>query len=174
MQTIEQPSVLDRTITIEPAVPQNGKAIVNAAGKETGREYYLGTKTAKELKEQFKLAGKKGNDLKQAVNEALGNESSQRKIAAFAFIEYAHKEKGLLPDLCQMRKSTGTIKLVSGGAMTDTAATKEAAELKKQNALLLIEQTATAARLADLEAKLAALTTPQLPLTESKPGDRRK
>lgn len=146
-------------LTIVPRVPENGRALTNAnTGKVTGHEYYLGTQTAKELKEKFKLAGFKGNDLKAKVNAALGDEASQRKIAAFAAIEFAHKEKGLLPDVCQLRKSSGTIKLVSGGAMTDSAATKEAAELKKQNGLLLIERTANAEKLAKLEAQIAELS----------------
>lgn len=154
----EAPKAEPLTYSITPSVPAGGEQIVSKKhGTITGHRYFLGTVPASVLREQFKALGFSGNDLKAKVNQALGDEASSRKIAAFASIEFAHKEKGMLPDVCEIRKSSGVIKLVSGGILTDTAATKRAAELAEQNAKLLAERLETKNAMEAMQKQIAEL-----------------
>lgn len=132
IKSVESKSPL--SVTIIPAVPTNSRALVNKNGKTTGHEYYLGAKSASQLKEEFKALGKKGNDLKALVNAALASDASARKLNAYAAIEHAHAQFGMLPDTCTMRKNSMTIKALTAGVPTDSEAQKRVKELEEKNA----------------------------------------
>ena len=114
----------------------------SAKGKVLGmRTKFSATGSAKEIKEALKAKGKTGQALKDAVNEVLRGETDLRTQLGVAWLQASYAE-GFVPDIGDLKKNTGVLKLVKA----EDDATKK---LKDQNAEL-------AKQVEELKAKLAA------------------
>lgn len=90
----------------------NGEAITSANGNITGSRFELGSEgCAKNIKAQLKARGYKGRDLSKRVNSVLRGESDIRSQLAAAFVTAA-SQQGYVPDVAELRKSTGVLRFI--------------------------------------------------------------
>lgn len=120
----------------------NTTVLKSARGKVLGtRTTFTTTGSAKDIKESLKAKGKTGKDLKDAVNAVLRGEIDLRTQLGVAWLQASYAE-GFVPDIGDLRKNSGSLKLVKAG---DDAMKK----LESDNA-------AMAKELAELRAKILA------------------
>lgn len=108
----------------------SGQALCNRKGKVTGsRMLFAGELTASEVRESLKAAGKKGNELKKAVNEVLTGKQDVAWAKHDAAISLL-RSGGYIPDYVDARKSGATARFVKPAELTkkaQEAVTREAA-----------------------------------------------
>lgn len=121
-----------------------GLPLVSKSGKEIGRRFLMGAKTAKELREEGKAAGLRGDKLTEYVNSFLSGDEVAMRNAATAATLSALVAEGFTGDYADKRKNSAIIRLVRPAApKVDANADKlakaeaEVEELRaKLNALL--------------------------------------
>lgn len=92
----------------------NGRAtdIVSARGKVTGQRLtFAGTESAAELRARLRAGGLKGRELDRKVNEVICGKADVRWVEFEASVS-AMRSAGMVPDLVEVRKKTGTAKFV--------------------------------------------------------------
>lgn len=99
------------TCTAVATLPSTSTPILGAKGRTLGTRYFIGTESAKNLKETGKSLGLKGNALKNYVNKALSDESAARAATVAATVS-ALASAGFVGDTVDVRKSTAQIKFV--------------------------------------------------------------
>lgn len=92
-------------------LPSNSAPIMSAKGRTTGTKYFVGGKTALQLKEAGKALGMKGAALKTWVNSALSDESASRAAGTAAALA-ALTAAGFAGDTIVVRKNSAAINLV--------------------------------------------------------------
>lgn len=117
-------------------------------GRLTGTKYFMGAKSARELRAAGKAIGLKGDTLTKWVNGALSDEAESRKAVGAATLS-ALCSKGLLPDVVKVSAS-GT-----SASMTFTAPKA----IKVPAPVVVVDESKAAleSQVAELLAKLAAL-----------------
>src|SRR4051794_18107569 len=99
MQRTPSKTTMNTTTEITPALPARTSPIVSNAGRSVGQRFFAGSIDAGTAKQAGRELGLKGNALKAHVSKALSCDAANRKLAAFCFIEAAHAERNLLPDV---------------------------------------------------------------------------
>jgi hypothetical protein len=99
------------TCTAVATLPSTSTPILGAKGRTLGTRYFIGTESAKSLKETGKSLGLRGNALKDYVNKALSDESAARAATVAATVS-ALASKGFVADTVDVRKSSAQIKFV--------------------------------------------------------------
>jgi hypothetical protein len=99
------------TAVVSASMPSTFVTRTNKNGKTLGTSYYIGTMSAKELKESLKLQGYKGSELKDKVNESLKNEQSQRRVVLAGTIA-ALEEKGFTGMQVDVNKAGDSAKII--------------------------------------------------------------
>lgn len=92
-------------------MPANSISLRSPRGKEIGTRYFIGTRSASQLKDAGKALGMKGAALKDWVNAALTDEAAARSAGLAATVS-ALGSAGFVGDTVDVRKSTATIRLV--------------------------------------------------------------
>jgi hypothetical protein len=105
--------------------PAANESLINSRGTVVGQRSFFGTKSASDIKTALKAAGLKGTELTEKVNECLVSEGAQRLILATAWVQSA-AQNGFLPDVGDLRKNTGTLRMVKP-KVTAMKITQEAA-----------------------------------------------
>jgi hypothetical protein len=136
----------------------SGKALVSSKGNVTGRRYFMGTMPAADLKEHFKGQGLTGKALKLAVNKALTEETTQRKVMAAVAVEAAISHHGMIPDRFDVRKNTATLVFTK---LPDTDTTSKTKKLEAEKEKLESEKEKLAREVAELRAQLDSKVTPE-------------
>lgn len=101
----------NNTSTAVATLPSNSAPIRSAKGRTTGTKYFIGAKTALQLKEAGKSLGMKGSALKAWVNSALSDEGASRAAGTAAALA-ALTAAGFAGDTVVVRKGTASINLV--------------------------------------------------------------
>ena len=127
-------------------------AIRSAKGKEVGHKYFVGAKSATEIKAVGKANGLKGKALQRFVNEALGNETAARRVTITAAVASLH-EAGYVPDTVTVRTKTADIRFVK--PQGPSAAEVEAKVASDANAKLRALLVAQGMSDAEIDAALA-------------------
>lgn len=99
------------------ALPDSRKAIVGRRGKVLGSRYYMGTKSAGELKLAGKALGLKGNKLNEWVNLALRNDETGRSAATICSVMELNR-LGFSGDVLDVKSKTATFRFVKVVAPT--------------------------------------------------------
>ena len=105
---------------IVATLPSTSAPIRSAKGRQTGTKYFVGAKTALQLKEAGKALGMKGSALKAWVNAALSEESAARAAGTAAALA-ALTAAGFAGDTIVVRKGTASINLVKVEAAAPAA-----------------------------------------------------
>lgn len=97
--------------TAVATLPSTSAPILGAKGRQLGTRYFVGSVSAKSLKETGKSMGLRGNALKDYVNAALTDESAARAATIAATVS-ALNSKGFVADTVDVRKNSAQIKFV--------------------------------------------------------------
>lgn len=132
------------------AIFSNGSNLVSkSTGKSLGQRLaFAGSKTATELKADFRKAGLKGKELVKKVNACLSGEADSRWVRHEAAVS-SLRSAGYIPDYVDAKKSGATVRFTKpGAAVTKVQVTKESVAAMTQEerdaviALLLGEEEA--------------------------------
>ena len=124
-------------------LPSTSTSIISPKGNVLGNRYFIGSKSAKEIKEVGRSLGLKGNALSKYVNEALTSESANRAVTTAAGVA-ALTAMGFVGDRFDVKEKAAALHFVKPGV---SKAVKESAKDKRIKEL--------EAKLAAIEAKLA-------------------
>lgn len=138
--------------SIQIAESTRSATIYSAKGKEVGKKFFVGDKSATEIKALGKTQGLKGKALQRFVNEALGNETAARRVTITAAVASLH-EAGYVPDTVTVRTKTADIRFVK--PQGPSAAEVEARVNSDANAKLRALLLAKGMTEAEIEAALA-------------------
>ena len=89
-----------------------GLPLISKSGKEIGRRFLMGAKTAKELREAGKAAGLRGDKLTEYVNSFLSGDEIAMRNAATAATLSALVAEGYVGDVADKRKNSAIIRMV--------------------------------------------------------------
>lgn len=93
-----------------------GLPLISKSGKEVGRRFLMGAKTARELREEGKAHGLKGDKLTEYVNSFLSGDEVAMRNAATAATLSALVAEGFTGDYADKRKNSAVIRLVRPAA----------------------------------------------------------
>lgn len=158
-------SNLDPSAIVPAASEANGfgggrsVALSTPKGVRCGTAYFMGTKSASELRVAGKALGLKSAALKEWVNKALTDETANRQAVAAASLSALHSA-GFIADVAKVRKGTASMHFVK-----PIAPVAKAAPVVDDSALKAAEAKAVSleAKLAEMAAQLAALTAAKSP-----------
>lgn len=119
-------------------LPEQSRTLVSANGRNLGTRYFVGNKSAKDIKEVGKSLGYKGSGLAKYVREALTSEQANRAVAVAATVA-ALNEKGFIADTVTVKDKSAQIAFVRVGDGSRKATGGKLAAALAQNAQMAKE-----------------------------------